>query len=398
MPKRILILSASIGLGHVRAAQALHQAFSVFDHQVVSQDALELIAVPWGKFYGKAYNNLVDKAPEVLGWLYEHAAEIGKYQEHGHGLHYIQNGSLIRFIKTYNPDVVITTHPLLTNLVSLLLCQHSIAAKHVVVVTDFDVHSLWMCHHYCRYFVATVESREHLIRLGIERKRVIISGIPIDSVFLQCKDKLAMRTKHQLDPDRLTLLLSAGGFGLLPVEEVIDGLSGIKCKFQLIAVCGHNRQMQMRLEEISRDKNRLGLGSIKVIGFTEQIDELMTASDLVLGKPGGLTVAEALSKGLVFVIVNPIPGQEERNASYLLEEGAAIRCNNLPTLSYKVNALISNPARWQAMQSKSVNLARPLAARTIAHHVDGLLQGMFSSALYPPDHRCPPVLNSLLAR
>jgi processive 1,2-diacylglycerol beta-glucosyltransferase len=91
----------------------------------------------------------------------------------------------------------------------------------------------------------------------------------------------------------------------------------------------------------------------------------MAASDLVVGKPGGLTTSEALARGLVMVIVNPIPGQEERNSDHLLEEGAAIRCNNLPVLAYKIDRLLDDPPRLTAMQANVRRLAHPRAAHDI---------------------------------
>ncbi len=106
---------------------------------------------------------------------------------------------------------------------------------------------------------------------------------------------------------------------------------------------------------------------MKVIGFTTEIDEYMAASELVVGKPGGLTSSEALARGLVFMVVNPIPGQEERNADHLLEEGAALRCNNLPVLAYKIDQLLDDPARLSAMQSAARRMARPRAAYDIVN-------------------------------
>src|SRR5574338_278891 len=99
------------------------------------------------------------------------------------------------------------------------------------------------------------------------------------------------------------------------------------------------------------------------------MDELMTASDIVLGKPGGLTTSEALAKGLAFAIVNPIPGQEERNSDHLFEAGVGIRCNNLPTLAYKLDRLLADPGRLATMQTKARKLSHPNAAKEIVERL-----------------------------
>jgi processive 1,2-diacylglycerol beta-glucosyltransferase len=135
-------------------------------------------------------------------------------------------------------------------------------------------------------------------------------------------------------------------------------------------ICGHNRELRNCVDKLGAASS--GATAIKTFGYTREMDELMAASDMLLGKPGGLTTAEGLSKGLVFVIVNPIPGQEERNADHLLEEGVAIRCNNLPALAYKIDRLLDDRSRFKAMRSRALALARPNAAREIVSKLLGL--------------------------
>jgi processive 1,2-diacylglycerol beta-glucosyltransferase len=194
---------------------------------------------------------------------------------------------------------------------------------------------------------------------------VTTSGIPIDPVFAEPKDKLEMRAKYGLRPDVTTILVSAGGFGVGPVEHMLKSLAGLKHPAQIVALCGRNEELKSRLESASARLPRSHHVTIKPIGFTTEMDEYMSAADILLGKPGGLTTSEALAKGLVFAIVNPIPGQEERNSDHLLEEGVAIRCNNLPVLAYKLDRLLDDPARFASMQASAQRMARPDAARSI---------------------------------
>jgi processive 1,2-diacylglycerol beta-glucosyltransferase len=224
---------------------------------------------------------------------------------------------------------------------------------------------MWLCHHYEHYFVALEETRVHLERLGIPPEKITVSGIPIDPVFALEKEKRAMRDKHGLLQDRRTILLSAGGFGVGPMENIIRSMRDMRSPAQVIALCGRNQELKSRIDDLARDFMNGGPVAIRAVGFTTEMDEYMAASDILLGKPGGLTTSEALAKGLVFVIVNPIPGQEERNSDHLLEMGVAIRCNNLPALAYKLDLLLEDRARFSSMQANARRLARPRAAAEI---------------------------------
>jgi len=213
--------------------------------------------------------------------------------------------------------------------------------------------------------VAIDEARAYLEAVGIPPEKITVSGIPIDPVFALSKDKKEMRRKHGLAPDRTTILLSAGGFGVGSVEALITALLPLQHSAQIVAICGRNQELKERLTKMAAGIKRQAKVLVKPFGYTQDMDELMAASDLVLGKPGGLTTSEALAKDLVFVIVNPIPGQEERNSDHLLEAAAAIRCNNLPTLTYKLDRLLADPARFATMKANARALAHPNAARDI---------------------------------
>jgi processive 1,2-diacylglycerol beta-glucosyltransferase len=234
---------------------------------------------------------------------------------------------------------------------------------------------MWLCHHYEQYFVALEETRVHMERLGIPADKITVSGIPIDPVFSRPKDKGEMRAKHGLAQERVTLLISAGGFGVGSVEHIIEALGALEHAAQVIAVCGRNEELRAQLERRGEAQAPDGRVLLKVVGYTTEMDELMAASDILIGKPGGLTTSEALARGLVLMIVNPIPGQEERNSDHLLEEGVALRCNNLPALAYKLDRLLADPARLAAMQANVRRTARPRAAYDIVNKLLALHAG-----------------------
>ena len=182
-----------------------------------------------------------------------------------------------------------------------------------------------------------------------------------------------MRDKHGLAPDRTTILLSAGGFGVGSVDALVNSLLPLQHRAQVVAICGRNEELKKRLTKLAGRIKPDAAVLVKPFGYTKEMDELMTASDLVLGKPGGLTTSEALAKGLVFVIVNPIPGQEERNSDHLLEAGVAIRCNNLHTLSYKLDQLLADPQRVQSMKTNAQRMGHPKAAIEIVEKLSSVV-------------------------
>lgn len=364
---KVLILSASAGAGHMRAADAVERAFKLTNAaaEVKHVDTLHYTNKLFRHLYSKAYIDLVNKSPELLGWFYDHLDKPWKNERRRLALDKLNTRPFVKMLQEYQPDITVCTHFLPAEIISWLKAKGRVGFRQAIVVTDFDVHAMWLCHHYEQYFVAMDETREHLLRLGIPAAKVTTSGIPIDPVFAEPKDRQEMRTKHGLKPDVTTILVSAGGFGVGPIEHMLESLAGMQHPAQIVALCGRNSELKSKLESAAARLPHAHHVNIKPIGFTNEMDEYMSAADILLGKPGGLTTSEALAKGLVFVIVNPIPGQEERNSDHLLENGVAIRCNNLPVLAYKLDRLLDDPARFATMQAGARRMARPDAARDI---------------------------------
>lgn len=376
MFNRVLIMSASAGNGHVRAAEALEKAFlqSGTAKAVAHIDALTYASPLVRRLYSNAYIDMVNKSPGLLGILYDAADKPWWEERRRLAFHRLNTWPLITYIESYDPDLIVCTHPLPADIASYLICKGRLRSRHAVVVTDFDMHGMWLTRHCDHYFTAIEETREHLIRLGAAPCKVAITGIPIDPQFNDLPDKQSARELLSLVPNKRTIMVSAGGFGVGRVSELIEQLVKLDQPAQILAMCGKNDHLKECLERTYQSLNKLGVGradapSVIPVGYVRNMHEYMAASDLMVGKPGGLTTSEALASNLVMVIVNPIPGQEERNADHLLEEGAAIRCNNLPALTYKINNLLSNPTRFSEMQKNAQRLARPNSAMTIVQHL-----------------------------
>jgi processive 1,2-diacylglycerol beta-glucosyltransferase len=373
MFNKVLILSASAGAGHIRAAQAIEKAILEMGaaREVLHVDTLEYTNKVFRSVYSKTYIDMVNHMPELLGWLYDFMDRPWKRQKRRLALDMLNTRPFVKLLQRAKADIAICTHFLPSEIISWLTAKGRISHPQAIVVTDMDVHAMWLCRHFQHYFVPLEETRVHLEKLGIPSDKVTVSGIPIDPVFAQPKDKREMRRKHGLDPDRTTILISAGGFGVGQVEHLIHSLLELHHSAQVVAICGKSEKLKAKLDDLASELpsgDRVGL---RVVGYTKEMDELMSASDILVGKPGGLTTSEALAKGLVLCIVNPIPGQEERNSDHLLEEGVAIRCNNLPALAYKLDRLLDDPARLRKMQANVARMARPRAAY---HVVEKLLE------------------------
>lgn len=368
MFKKVLILSVSAGAGHLRAAEALERAFLQMNaaEEVRHIDTLSYTNKVFRHLYSKAYIEMVNKMPEVLGWLYDHLDKPWKNERRRLALDKLNTRPFVKMLKEYQPDVTVCTHFLPAEIISWLKAKKRINCRQSIVVTDFDVHAMWLCHHYEHYFVALDETRLHLEKLGIPPDKITVSGIPIDPLFAELKDQREMRAKHGLRQEVTTILLSAGGFGVGPMENILQSLiNDLRSPAQIVALCGRNQKLKHHVEQLAANVPPNSQLSIKAVGYTSAMDEYMSASDILLGKPGGLTTSEALARGLIFVIVNPIPGQEERNSDHLLEEGVAIRCNNLPVLADKLDRLLNDPERINIMRANARRLARPHAARDV---------------------------------
>jgi processive 1,2-diacylglycerol beta-glucosyltransferase len=306
---------------------------------------------------------MVNSMPEVLGYMYDQLDAPWKNEKRRLFLDKLNTLPFVKMVRDYDPDWIVCTHFLPSEIISDLKGKGKMTIPQAIVVTDFDMHALWLCRNYEQYFVALDETKVYLASLGCTPEKTTVTGIPIDPKFSETKPKLEMRAKYGLELDVPTVILSLGGFGVGRIDTLLDALRAIKPPVQILAMCGKNEELKSRLE---REYGEESGSRVIPVGYTRDMDEYMSASDLIVGKPGGLTTCEALAKGLVFVIANPIPGQEERNADHLLEQGAAIRSNNPATLGYKIEQLINEPDRLATMRANALKFARPNAAYDIA--------------------------------
>jgi processive 1,2-diacylglycerol beta-glucosyltransferase len=373
---RVLLLSATSGAGHVRAAQALEKAFVARgDCAVEHIDALQYVSRLFQRVYDKAYISMVRRAPELMGVLYDRTDQPWQHPRRRLALDRLNTGPMIRMLKRVQPDLCVATHFLPAEIIAWLIAKKKLRAHNTIVVTDYDVHAMWLCRTVDRYYVAIDEAAEYLARIGVPREKLHVTGIPVDPLFAITVNRSDARKELGLDAAAPMILISAGGYGIGPVEQLVKDLLALDRPWQIAAIAGKSEKTRKRLEELAKGAGKLSSGSPRLcpVGFTTEMDKYMAAADLMVGKAGGLTTSEALARGLPMALIEPIPGQEERNADHLLEAGAAIRCNNLPAAAWKIAALLDDSPRFTRMKDAARNLGRPGAAAAIAEDALRLL-------------------------
>jgi processive 1,2-diacylglycerol beta-glucosyltransferase len=368
MRPRILVLSASVGAGHLRAAEAVEAALkeTAPDAIVKNIDVLDLTNRLFRRLYGKLYLDLVNKAPHVLGYFYDMLDQPSRSgRNRGDRLRLvIQKLNLKPFLRLLTDqkwDLAINTHFLPAEIIASLRKKKQIELPQVTATTDFETHRLWVNQPCDRYFTATVEGALYLQSWGVPAADTQATGIPIHPTFARTKDRAECLQRQGLKGDRPIILQMGGGFGVGPVEKMYRALLSVELPIEVVVSAGRNATLKQELEAMPVPNRHRA----RVIGFTTEIDELMNVADLIVSKPGGLTTSETLARGAVMVIANPIPGQESRNSDYLLEKGAAIKVNNTAALAYKVTSLLQDPERLQQMRANVRRIARPRAAFTV---------------------------------
>jgi processive 1,2-diacylglycerol beta-glucosyltransferase len=376
MAPRILVLSASVGAGHLRAAEAVEKAARQMlpEATVKNLDVLTLTNAAFRRVYGKAYLDLVNKAPHFLGYFYDLMDQPSRSGRHRAdrlrlAVERFNLTAFMRFLEEESWDLIINTHFLPAEIIAFLRKEGRLRVPQVTVTTDFETHRLWMnqpCEH---YFTATDEGALYLESWGVPRADITVTGIPVHPVFSQPKERAACLARQGLVGDRPVILQLSGGFGVGPIEKLYRAILSVEEPLEIMVVTGRNEAAKAQLEDVRPPARH----RTKLLGFTDQIDELMAGADLVVSKPGGLTTSETLARGAAMVIVNPIPGQESRNSDYLLENGAAIKANNMATLSHKITALVRNPERLTQLKANARRLGRPRAAFDVVERSLALL-------------------------
>jgi processive 1,2-diacylglycerol beta-glucosyltransferase len=378
-PLQVQLLAASLGSGHLRAAEAVAHALRVMapDCQMEILDIIPLASplLRFVQFHG--YEFLIEHVPWVWGSLYR--SPLLKNKQYAAPKSLLQHGNkaLVERVRAFNPDVLISTQINCHELAYFISRRLPKRPRRISIVTDYDIHPIWARTPADLLVVAHPIFAEKLVNLGVPRASIDELGIPIDLSFQEPHDRHAICGRFDLDPGIPTLLIMGGSVGFGELDCVVVELLRSENPFQILVVAGRNEEVHLRIERIEQQWNaihprleRTSSTKVKVFGFVDFIPELMTVADCFITKPGGLATTEALAKSLPMVFVNPIAGHEEGNASFLVQQGAAISVRRISGLRAAVNSLFESEGRkLREMQSAARKLAKPDAALNLAEHI-----------------------------
>jgi processive 1,2-diacylglycerol beta-glucosyltransferase len=370
--RTIAVFSVSAGAGHVRAGQALEAAAKRWYPGVTAAhiDVMDLVPKLFRTAYADSYLTIVEHHPALWGYLYNRADKEKSDSSLGRlriAIERLNTQKLKKVLEDLAPDHVVCTHFLPAQLLSRKVRKGAFRKPVWVQVTDFDIHTLWVHGHMSGYFAASDEVAWRMEERGIPRDTIHVTGIPIMPVFGDTRSRVECAAEFGLDPRKTTLLMMSGGGGVSGIDKLADRLLKLDQDFQLVALAGKNKKLLTQLTLMARRHQ----ARLFPLGFTRTIERVMTASDLAITKPGGLTTSECLAVGLPMIVVSPIPGQEERNADFLLENGAALKACEPSALAYRVSLLLKQPKRLEQLRTNALRLGKPDAARSVLDIVLG---------------------------
>lgn len=319
----ILILSASTGGGHMRASRAIEGYMHAQDKNINVEivDSLQYINPILNKTVTNGYVYLATKTPKLYGKLYDLTNKERKLTNFVNRLNYIFAHKLIPLIDEFKPDVIITTHPFPTEMVSRIKHKKDINIPLICIMTDYAPHKTWINDNVDAYIVANDDMVSKMITEGVDLSKIYPYGIPIDEVFFAEEEKRHVLEELELDTSIPTILMMAGSFGVTNVFDVYKNIMDIDMDFQIILVTGKNQKLYDSFKDIVDVSPK----KTKLIYFSNEINKFMQASDIIITKPGGLTVTEALACNIPMAIFDAIPGQEEENAEFLLKHNMAVK-------------------------------------------------------------------------
>lgn len=369
-----MILSVTAGAGHKRTAEALKKAAEEAEPscEVVILDTFRYANPFLEKMVLGTYMEIIKLSPVIYGYLYRQAEQGQPLASHvkiefNRLLNLLAAPRLVEYIKTFQPEAIVCTHPFPLGIVSHMKKKGIFKGPLLATITDFTLHSFWVFPEVDIYFIGAQALFPHFDEFRIDRDRVRATGIPIDPAFGKQYDRFKLWDELGLCPADPVVLIMGGGLGMGSLEEAVKVLAESTVKCQLVVVTGTNRPLYEKLSKKAASMPR----RLIVFSYVNNVHQLMAASVLMVGKPGGLSCAEALACGLPLVMVDPLPGQEVRNAEFLASSGAAVRVVG-KSLAEVVRGCLNNPERLRQMSAAAAKLGRPHAARDAVQVIEEL--------------------------
>ncbi|MEN6460146.1 MAG: glycosyltransferase [Syntrophomonas sp.] len=354
---RVLVFSASFGAGHVRAAEAIIEEI----HR--QRPTAEITHLDWGILLNRRFNTIIRSTylgmikhtPRLWGKFYYDTAKISPDSKLQSLLNNMGRSDFLKYVQSIQPDLIICTYPTVAGVLAQLRLRKILNVPLVTVITDYTVHSQWIHKGVDLYIAGYQDIFNRLVSRGFDPRCIKVTGIPVNPKFESKLDQGEIRARLGLVPDLPTILIMAGAYGVLSdFKKLCREIVNLPIPSQSIIVCGRNRKEYHALNDIVNNSANPMLR----FGYVNNVEELMSAADIIITKAGGLITSEALTKQLPLVIFKPIPGQEEENTKFLCRTGAGKSANNLKDLIYTVNNLLAHPEELAKMR-QAASLAIP---------------------------------------
>lgn len=370
--KKILILYAAYGGGHLSAAKSIKEYIDINYNEYETNiiDCMKYINKPIETITTGAYREMAKKAPWAWKKVY-YKSEKGALSKISSSTNKLMAIKLNQLFKEYNPDIVISTHPFATQMTSYLKKKNKTNCLLATILTDFAPHEQWLIGNEYNelFFVSHAEMKKQIIQdFKVNEEKIYATGIPLSLKFSQEFNSNEVYSSFNLDKNKKIILFFGGGeFGLgkNSTLKILECIAKHTDTYQIIAISGKNKKMNESFIEIVNKTNNSD--NIKVYDFINKVPELMSISDLVITKPGGLTITESLASHLPILIINPIPGQEEENAEFLEKSEVAIWLKKEDNIEEKISNLLDSPELINNMKQKTYNLSHIDSTKNICN-------------------------------
>jgi processive 1,2-diacylglycerol beta-glucosyltransferase len=350
--------------GHYHAAIAIEKALRLLqpNAQILGINAFNYTNPISEKIINRLYMSVIKNAPQIWNYLYDNPSIVKRLEKIKKTIHKFNSPKLKDLFEKFKPDVVACTQAFPCGMCADYKEAFNSDMPLVAVLTDYVPHSYWIYDKVDCYITPSEDVSLRLSKKGIDLAKIKALGIPFEHKFNEHLDKTKLINKLRLDPEQRTVLIMGGGQGLGPIKTIVKSLEKVEAGIQEIIVCGTNKKLYNFLKRKIRKYKK----KILLFGFVTNIHELMSVSDMIISKPGGVTTAEVLAKNLPMIIVKPIPGQEENNTAYLTEKGAAIRVDKPRKISLVVEELLKNPSKLKQVSDAQRCISKPNASLDIA--------------------------------
>lgn len=349
--KKVVIFTASTGGGHNIAANSIREHYSNEGYEAQTMDAFKETSRFLDRIIAKGYERIVHISPKTYGRMYRAANNETLSHYIMWVITEVMEDDIEKILNEKNPDLIVVTHPLVTNVLATLKSEGLFHKPIISIVTDYRIHRAYIHDQVDAYVVGSEYTKQTMIERGVEPHRIHSFGIPVRKSFL---DRPAIREKnYEVD---LTILLMAGSMGSSQIEKAFQSLLTSWHKLRIIAVCGNNEKIRLKMERMAQECCEHQ--SVEVLGFADNIPALMDQADVIITKPGGLTTTEAILKNIPMIIPYYIPGQEEENADFFVETGMAIKVEKIKDLASVVDYLVHNKDILDTMANNMSELAR----------------------------------------